>query len=249
MKKILYILSFAVLIACSDDSSSSVGAESGDGQGGSFATFTLKGDYLYAVDNEKLNTFLIADAHQENPSFSNSVEVGFGIETLFGFKENLFIGSSDAMYIYNLDNPDTPSFESRSNHFRACDPVIANDTHAFVTIHGGTRCGGNANQLIVYDINDVKNPNRLLDFNLVEPKGLALYKNKYVFVADTAIRIFDITDLGNNNVKLISKIDQNANDLIIRDDHLFAVGDHGVYQYQLDENPDLSVTAISELTF
>lgn len=250
MKKLLYIFCLVGLFSCDSDSTGVSDIDTGDGQGGSFATFTLKGDYLYAVDNRKLNSFEISGEDQSNPNFVNSTDVGFGIETLFGFKENLFIGSSNAMYIYNLETPNSPDFESVSNHFRACDPVIANDTHAFVTIHGGTFCGGDSNQLIVYDIEDLASPNKLLDFNLVEPKGLALYMNKYLFVADTAIRIFDITNLENEHtVSIIDKIDVDANDLIIRDNKLYAISNSGVFQYKLEENTELTVTTISELYF
>lgn len=227
-------------------SDSSGGAS--DGQGGSFATFTLKGDYLYTVDQRKLTSFLIEGAHQENPSFVNTVNVGFGIETLFGFGENLFIGSNNAMYIYGLENPESPDLKSVSNHFRACDPVVANETNAFVTIRGGSRCGGNSNQLKVYDILDVENPILLLDKNLIQPKGLALY-GKYVFVADTAIRVFDISDIANGNISLVTKIDQNVNDLIIRDNHMFAIGDTGIFQYALENTTELNITTLSEITF
>lgn len=219
-----------------------------DGQGGSLAKFTLKEDYLYTVDNRKLNTFLILGDHVKNPSFIGSIDVGFSIETLFNFKENLFIGSSSAMYIYNISTPENPVFVSEAQHFRACDPVIANDTHAFVTIHGGSRCGGNSNQLKVYDILDIKNPKLLLDKNLIEPKGIALYGD-YILVADKAVRVFNVADVKNGNLPFVTKIDVNANDLIIRDNHLFIIGDFGIYQYELEDNTELKITNLSELIF
>ena len=219
-----------------------------DGQGGSFATFSLKNNYLYTVDSRKLSTFLINEGHIGNPSFTGTIDVGFGIETLFNFADNLFIGSNNALYIYGLENPETPTFKSISQHFRACDPVVANETNAFVTIRGGSGCGGNSNQLKIYDILDVESPKLLLDRELVNPKGLALF-GKYVFVADSAIRIFDVSDLENGNITLVSKIDQEVTDLIIRDNHLFAIGDLGIYQYKLDNTAELKIETLSELLF
>ncbi|NIJ46175.1 hypothetical protein FHR24_002653 [Wenyingzhuangia heitensis] len=233
---------------CYEYSVVSDGGNKFDGQGGSLSTFTLKGDYLYTVDYNKLNSFLIEGANQKNPAFVGAINVGFGIETLSSFGDNLFIGSTSAMYIYGLQNPAVPNFKSISNHFRACDPVIANEQNAFVTIHGGSRCGGDSNQLKVYNITDVENPVLLLDKTLVEPKGMALYGD-YLFVADTAIRIFDVSDVENGNVSFVHKIDRNVNDLIIRENHLFAIGNNGVYQYTLENSTDLTVSMVSELVF
>ncbi|MGY5354375.1 hypothetical protein [Wenyingzhuangia sp. IMCC45467] len=248
MKKLIFVLSLLMLCGCNENTNDVVESPTGDGQGGSLATFTLKGDYLYAVDSQKLNSFLIADESQENPSFVDAVNVGLEIETLFGFGNNLFIGSTSAMYIYNLDNPERPEHESTSSHFRACDPVVANNLNAFVTVRGGTLCGGDTNTLKVYDIIDVKNPILLLDKTLIEPKGMALYGD-YIFVADTAIRVFDISNVENGEVYFVTKIDEYVNDLIIRDNHLFAVGDTGIYQYDLSNSDELKITTVSELTF
>ncbi|GGF75292.1 LVIVD repeat-containing protein [Wenyingzhuangia marina] len=250
MKKLLFILSVIVLVGCDQNSSDTVGSSEtpADGQGGSLATFTLKGDYLYTVDNSKLNSFLISGNHQENPAFVDAVTVGFGIETLSGFGDNLFIGSSSAMYIYNLENPERPKFKSISRHFRACDPVIANQNNAFVTVRSGNRCGGDINQLKIYDIIDVENPILLLDKTLVEPKGMALY-DQYIFVADTAIRVYDISKIESGEISFVKKIDVFVNDLIIRENHLFAIGDSGVYQYDLENSTGLEITTTSELLF
>ncbi len=231
-------------------SSDSSRGKSADGQGGSFATFALKDNYLYTVDNKNLTSFLIEGEHQKNPVFSATTNVGFGIETLFGFDDNLFIGSNDAMYIYGLEQPETPKLKSISSHFRACDPVIANDTHAFVTIRGGSRCGGSSNQLKIYGIADVENPELILDRELINPKGLTLYK-QFLLVADSSVRIFDISKLDTKEISLVDKIDESINDLIIRDNHLFAIGDSGVYQYELSITSEnkLEVTPLSSLVF
>ena len=54
MKKITILLFLVLIFGCSTDQDNS---ESGDGQGGSLAIFALKGNYLYGVDNSKLNVF------------------------------------------------------------------------------------------------------------------------------------------------------------------------------------------------
>lgn len=230
MKKIISLFVFILLItSCSTDKANS---STSDGQGGSLAIFALKGNYLYAVDNSKLNVFSLL-----NPSVPvsvNEVEVGFNIETLFSYDQYLFIGSRNGMFIYSLENPENPVQLSSAQHFTSCDPVVANATHSFVTLHSGTFCGNNLNVLQVYNTTNLNNPILIHSRNLTYPKGLALYNN-YLFVCDDVIKIFNITNP--NEPVLVNTIEKNCFDLIIRENSLFAIGNNGLYRYEL--NPSL----------
>lgn len=237
-----------VFLQCqnANDATTTGDAPKNDGKGGSLATFTLKGKYLYTVDYNNLSVFHIAD--ENNPVKVNQVNIGFAIETLFNFKEYLFIGSRNAMYIYDVSNPELPKKLSIARHFTACDPVVANDTHAYVTIHSGTNCrGGGINQLKVYDIKDLKKPSLIHTRGLTKPKGLALYEN-YLLICDEDVKIFDITNpekstyVGSIPVKF-------ANDLIIRDHHLFIIGDKSIEQYQIDKEDVKKSKKLSSFTF
>lgn len=248
MKKRYLIAVFSILIVFScSESDSSVSADfSGDGQGGSLATFTLKGDYLYTVDFFNLSVFNISDV--SNPVKVNTIDVGFNIETLFSFKEYLFIGSQDAMYIYDVNNAELPKLLSRSNHFRACDPVVANDTNAYVTLHSNATCGGAINELKTYNIEDVENPILLNTRGLTQPKGLSLYGDNYLLVCDDSVKIFDITDP--NDSKYVDEITtQGAIDIIIRNDHAFIISEFAIEQYQLNSSDITNATQISRFTF
>lgn len=244
MKKYVYFLLFSiVVIGCESDSSNSESqAPSSDGQGGSLARFTLKGNYLYTVDNFDLNVFNVADT--QDPIQVNTVPIGFNIETLFGYKDYLYIGSQNGMFIYSLENPEFPDRLSSVEHFTACDPVIANDTHAFVTLHTNTFCGNDINVLEIYDVGKVTEPVLLNRRNLISPKGLGLYGN-YLFVCDDEIKVFDITNPAES--KLVSSIKRSAFDLIIRNDLLIAIGESGLYQYSLSSDSEAGV-AIGELS-
>ena len=77
------------------------GESSGTGIGGSMARFTIKGDYLYTVDSYDLKTFDIKD--KVNPMITSEVNLGWGIETIFPYGENLFIGAQSGMHIYGLE--------------------------------------------------------------------------------------------------------------------------------------------------
>ncbi|MCG1035222.1 hypothetical protein [Polaribacter sargassicola] len=249
MKKKLFIILFSVLFifSCSQDSNDTSSSDfSADGQGGSLATFALKGDYLYTVDFYNLSVFNIQD--KTNPIKVNTVNVGFNIETLFSFKDYLFIGSQDAMYIYDVSNAELPSKLSQSNHFRACDPVVANDVNAFVTLHSNASCGGTVNELKTYNIEDIENPILLNSRGLTEPKGLSLYGDNYLLVCDNTVKIFDITK-PEDSVYIDEINTENAIDIIIRDNHAFIISDYSIDQYELDYNDITNFTKISTFTF
>jgi hypothetical protein len=229
MKKIiLTLLIFFALLSCSGDSTSS-SVENSDGQGGSLAIFALKNNYLYSVDVATLNVFSLLNEQQ--PVKVNSIQIGFDIETIFSMDDYLFIGSRSGMFIYSIADPEKPTKLSQVQHFTACDPVIANATHSFVTLNSNRFCGNNTNVLQIYNTTNLSNPLLVHSRNLVAPKGLALYNN-YLFVCDDVIKIFNIT----NPVEpiLAANIDRECFDLIIRGNQLFAVGNSGLYRYELN---------------
>jgi len=229
MKKIfLTVVMFILLLSCSTDSNSIKGGNS-DGQGGSLAIFTLKNNYLYSVDFAKLNVFSLLNEKQ--PVQVNSIQIGFDIETIFSLDDYLFVGSRSAMYIYSIADPEKPVKLSQVQHFTACDPVIANATHSFVTLNSNRFCGNNNNVLQIYNTTNLSAPVLVHSRNLVAPKGLALYGN-YLFVCDDVIKIFNIT----NPVEpvLAANIDRECFDLIIRGNQLFAIGNSGLYRYELN---------------
>lgn len=238
-----YIIIILAIIACSCDSNSDSGVSENSndiGKAGSLARFTTYNDYLYTVDNATLNVFSISD--RTNPVKINDIEIGFNIETLFNYKEFLYIGSQNGMYIFSVQNPEEPQYLSEAQHFTACDPVVANATHAFVTLHTDIGCGTDINVLEIYDVNDVVNPVFISRRNLTNPIGLGLYGN-YLIVCDDEVKIFDISDI--NNTTLVHSINRNAFDVIINNDTLVLIGQNGLYQYSLSPN---SIQNTSELS-
>jgi len=248
MKKIINII-LASLIICfascnsdSTDSATSLANESG--QSGSLARFTILDNHLYTVDYQNLNVFDIND--RENPVKVNSVNVGFDIETLFSYKSYLYIGSRNGMFIYDANNFETPQFLSSVEHFTACDPVIATATHAFVTLKGGNLCGQDLNILEVYNIEDPENPILLSQRNMIEPIGMGFYQDKYLFVCDDQVKIFDISDP--ENMQLAHAIDADSFDVIIQNNLLILIGDTGLTQYMLDTEDIQNETFLSSLS-
>ena len=246
MKKLFaFFISSLLLISCQSDSDSVNGQESQstDGQGGSLATFTLKGNYLYVVDQFDLNVFSLTNAQE--PVLVNKVNIGFDIETLFSYKDYLYIGSRTGMFIYGLSDPEFPQKLSSVQHFTACDPVVANNTHAYVTLHSDTFCGNDINVLEIYDIADVTQPILISSRNLIFPRGLGLYGN-YLIVCDDEIKIFDVSEPSES--KLVNAIDRQAFDVIINGDVLIAIGETGLFQYQLNISQEgITYTTLSNI--
>jgi len=242
--KLTLALLVCMLLGCENDSSSTNSSQSETGKSGSLARFTMLGDYLYAVDEQNLNIFNISN--NENPVLVNSVFIGFDIETLSSYDGYLYIGSRNGMFIYSTTNSEEPALLSQVQHFTACDPVIANETHAYVTLKGGNLCGTNLNLLEVYDIENVENPILISSRNLVSPVGLSFYQN-YLIVCDDEVKIFDISDV--TNINLVHSINEYAFDVIIQDNLMLLIGSQGLYQFSLDPSNIQNTAALSSIVF
>lgn len=161
------------------------------GINGSMARFALLNNYMYTVSNTDIKVFDISNT--ANPVQTNTVSIGWGIETIYPFKNNLFIGSNTGMFIYGTQNPASPNRLGSFAHAFACDPVIADDNYAYVTLRGGTNCrNANLNQLDVINVQNLQAPFLLRSYPMSGPLGLAK-DNGLLFVCDgkEGLRVFD----------------------------------------------------------
>lgn len=176
-------------------SKADVAAATTGGSGGSTARFTISGDYLYTVDHENLKVFNIADP--ANVALKNTVPVGFEIETIYPFKDKLFIGSTSVVHIFSVTNPEQPEKLSTAispEVIRRCDPVVAKDNVAYATLRTNGVCGGTRSILATYDITDITQPKQVNSYLVTEPYGLG-YSNNVLYVCDQqGLYVFDITD-------------------------------------------------------
>lgn len=194
MKKLLpYILLPVVLVAVTRCGKTNTSGTTNTGSGGSTARFAIQGDYLYTVDNEDLKVYNISDV--ANPVLKNTVPVGFSIETIYPFKDKLFIGSSNAVYIFSVDDPETPRRLSAAispTVIRRCDPVVAKDTVAYATLRTNGACGGTQSILAAYEIKDISNPIQRATYPVTEPYGLG-YEDSALYVCDRyGLYVFNI---------------------------------------------------------
>lgn len=184
------------------NASASYGGKSSSGSnstGGSMARFALNGDRLYTVGWTDMNVMNVADA--ASPSLIKKITVGRLIETIFPYKNNLFLGSQAGIYIYSLNDKDNPAFLSQLLHVQAFDPVIADDNYAYVTLRGAAALGGSWLELV--DISNLTKPVLVKQYTNIMTDARGLSKDGNVLlVCDGAagLKVMDAADPANMKV-------------------------------------------------
>lgn len=204
--KYLFVLVTLFAISCTKEAMDSGNSRlsSGTGKGGSLAKFTIVGNYLYMVDSHFLTTYSITDPR--NPVKTSTSPMNFDLETLYPYKNKLFIGSRTGLYIYSIDTPSVPSKLGEAKHGRSCDPVAANDSVACVTLKGGTYCGPAEDGLYVHNIKNILQPILVKNVKMASPEGLGLQDSTlYVCCNSEGLRVFSLKDPYNPVEKKILK--------------------------------------------
>jgi hypothetical protein len=221
------------------DAAAAGGGGSPFGVGGSMARFSIVNNHLYAVNNTSLNVVSIASA--ADPVFSNKVNIGWGIETIYPFSNRLFIGSNSGMFIYDISNPTNPVQRGSFSHARSCDPVIADNTHAFVTLRSGTECLGYTNQLDVLDITDLDRPSLIKTYPMTNPHGLAKDGNTLIICDGRAgLKFYNASDV--RNLILQKNIAMpDTYDVIALNGWALVVAKDGLYQYDFSNISNINL--------
>ena len=250
-KKIYLIVSFCLMclsivyiaVSCAAEGGSSEGGGGGlsEGKGGSMARFAIKGDYLYTVSFDTMKVIDITDAANPKYYHQRDMMVGFDIETIFPMDTLLFIGARSGMYVYDITRPQFPTLLSRVTHITSCDPVVAQDNYAYVTLNTNVRgCGRVPNNvLLVYDISNPLKPIQKKELRLNGPTGLGVDGAK-LFVCDFGLKQFDITNPLNihqtGDVVEIEEVDvKAAYDVIPVNGILILVAKEGLFQFDYTE--------------
>lgn len=211
-------------------SAMSIGAtQTSDGKAGSMSRLAIQNNRLYAVSQGSLNVIDIATPLQ--PSLMQKVAMGWNIETIYPFKDRLFIGSTTGMIIYSVANPDQPERLGFFGHANVCDPVIADDNFAYVTLRSGTSCNGFTNQLDVVDVQNLTQPSLIKSYHLTNPRGLSKDGN-WLFVCDgkDGLKIMDAQSASNVTLKKTIGMAETF-DVIAFNGKAIVTAKDGLYQY------------------
>ncbi len=218
------------------------------GQGGSMARFTIANNFMYGVTGSRLYAFNIANAAE--PQKTNSINLGWGIETIYPFQNKLFIGSTTGMFIYDITNPSSPVAQGSFSHAKFCDPVIADGQYAYVTLRSSTdaslRCPGTNNELNVVDITNVFSPRLFKTYGMTNPHGLSKDGNT-LFICDgkDGFKVFDATNP--SNIFLTKTFSgMVAYDVITLGGIAIVVAQDGLYQYDYTNTGNIKL--LSKIT-
>ena len=246
MKRLFPVLFFLLIVAGLLLLFSSCG-KSGDslspqtGVGGSMARFAITGNTLYIVSKQTLEVYNIANGAE--PTKTTSKDIDVGIETIFPYSENLFIGSTSGMYIFENKTPSNPVLLSQYSHVQSCDPVVVQGQYAYVTLRGGTECrrGATFSSLDVIDISDLRKPKMIETQRMDTPYGLGVSGNKlFVCEGDFGLKIMDVSNPASPVFARQFK-DVAAYDVIALQDRLILTGKNGLYQYHFDETDKMEL--------
>ncbi|TAH10344.1 MAG: hypothetical protein EAZ14_07910 [Runella slithyformis] len=213
-----------------DSRALSSAAPATSGQAGSMARFALYDRYLYTVSQSDMQLFDIKNLEQ--PQRGAKINMGWGIETIFPYKDKLFIGSNSGMFIYDNANPSKPTLLSTFQHAFACDPVVVTDTRAYVTLRSGTNCRRGSDQLDVIDITNLSNPTLIKTYPMQNPHGLGVdLPNLFICEGKHGLKSFDISsDLNVKQLEHLNNMD--AYDVILLPNKLMLmIGKDGLYQF------------------
>ena len=212
-------------------------AGGGNSINGSMSRFIIYQKYLYSVMQNQLQIF---DLSGDKPvKATEDTYIGWNVETIFSYQEFMFMGTPSGMLIYSVENPLKPVFLSSIQHVFGCDPVVVEDDIAYVTIHSGNNCGQTANDLIIIDVKDKKNPVEIVKYRMTHPKGLGI-DTKTLFVCDDGLKIFDATNPQTLMAKQLAHYKGMAGyDVIPFNKVLMMIAEDGIHQYDYSDLSDI----------
>jgi hypothetical protein len=220
------------------------------GIGGSMARFIINGDQFYGLNQTNMQVININNPI--HPVAGTKIEMSRMVETVFIEGSNLFVGTQTGMLIYDVSAPATPVYKSEYNHFQSCDPVVVQDSYAYVTLRAGNRCGNWQNVMEVIDLKDIMSPVLMKSYTMSEPYGLGI-DNKILFVCDgqAGLKIYDATDPLRIDLHLLKQYTNlKALDVIPFGNVLIMIAQDGIYQYSytdLQNIKQLSKIPIGEM--
>lgn len=213
------------------NTSTAPGIKSGNSTGaaGSMAGMVLMNNYLYAI-SEMHSLGIVDVSNASYPKLDSSFFAGFDLETIYPFENKLFLGSAIGTFIYDVSNPQQPVSVGQFTHGRACDPVIADSNYAYVTLHSGSMCGGDKNELDVVNVQDISNSKLVKTYNLSKPTGLSKDGDLLFVCDDTNVKVYNAVNP--SALQLLQQITSNKPyDVIAANKKLIVVNADGISQY------------------
>ena len=238
--KNLLLAGIILFVAACGNEDASVAESGGTGIAGSFASFIIVDDYLYAIYGTSIHTYIVA-ANGEL-TFSNALPLDANLETLFPYGDMLLVGSQQGVFFLDRTTPSAPEFISVYRHITACDPVVAKGNIAYSTLRA-TRCNiGDVEQVDVIDFSNIENPFVVRSYSSINPLGLGIRGNFLFLCENDGVTMYDISDpVELREMGRISFDGATALDVIPADQYLIVTTNRGIYNVLFTDVGDLNV--------
>lgn len=219
-----------ILGACAASSDGNSNGNNNQSTSGSTATMLPHKGVAYSLDHGVLK---VIDLTQNPPELAFTERLN-APETLFINKDHLYVGGRLGVDIFNIEDPTKPVDVAYYSHMRACDPIIVEDDIGYITLRSGfsnfCRLQG-PNRLEIVDMADPSAPERIAEFPMTNPYGLAL-TDTHLAVCEEA---FGLTLLDVDQPLMVMEVAKfpaiNCFDLIYQDGRLIATATDGIYQF------------------
>ena len=139
------------------------------------AQFGLTENYLYVIIQSKM---YLVDLSGEIPLLQENQATD--AETIYPYKNNLFLGTPLGMFIYSLEDPLNPKQTVQIPNLSDSNPIAISDN----VVYASTK-----NELVVIDVSDANNPKKMASYPMHNPKGLGINRN-LLFLCDNGLKIF-----------------------------------------------------------
>lgn len=233
-----------LLAACSKQSDTNYNPTL-TGISGSLSRFTIVNNILFCLDGNTLKTFDITN--EENPSPLSTITLNTIPETIFSYENYVLLGTPSGMLIYTAAQ--TPLYLSTYEHVVSCDPVVADNGYAYVTLRAINQCSQNAgvNQLEIVTLANILSPQLVSQVSMAAPYGLGIDGNN-LFVADndSSIVLFDVTQKESPVVKNTLSV-SGARDLIPISGLLMIMAEKKLIQYNYSDANNIQLVSETNL--
>ena len=205
------------------------------GGGSSYAVFAIIDTFLYYVDIDQGSVIALSISRPELPRFLGETPVGGGLETLFPNGRYLFVGSQTGMHILDrYPDPVHPRYRAIFRHGRACDPVVVEDSLAYVTLRSGSACGETMDALLAVSIADPSLPRLLCSASPPTPYGVAVH-GPYVYVGNGSQGLSLYESAPPDSISLLMRWPWDARDFIWSGSMLYVLEPANVSAYDVSD--------------
>ncbi|MCJ8311558.1 MAG: hypothetical protein HRU38_02490 [Saccharospirillaceae bacterium] len=248
MKNVWLLLSISIfLFSCGSEGDYSLDNSEGKeqiGKGGSTTKFAIVGDFLYIVEHSTLKTLNISDP--TNPEVIDEIVVSDELETIFVYEQVgedtvLLLGAQNGMHVFKIRSDGTPNNGDAIilAHQTSCDPVVANNGYAYVTLRSSETwgCSEGFNELHVMDISTIESPIKVgQSIKMEGPKGLSFSQdgNALLVCDKNSLKIYSLIDPVYPNEENEYRNIQ-CNDILQFEEHYILTGDSLLKVYSFDE--------------